>query len=307
MTRISSFTAFQAGVSGIYDGQNKMDKAQAQASSQKNASDLKGYGHNAKKLVDTRAMINRIEARNEDLKSLDARASVEATALEAFTSAIENVANTINGAVANQNGAGLSAALEAGLNAAMISANTSFAGQSLFGGINGYDTPVVTADLATLAGQPNTNSNFKDMGPNRQITLEDGRTIEISKSAKEVFQPFMDFLRNVKVYENANGSFNGKLTDTQKNWLQSQIGALSTIQNDAIGVAANQGVTAKEISTTLETNELKLTRLNEIVGGVVNVDLAEVAARLSAAQTQYQASASIFAQLKDMNLLKFLG
>jgi flagellin-like hook-associated protein FlgL len=34
--------------------------------------------------------------------------------------------------------------------------------------------------------------------------------------------------------------------------------------------------------------------------------LAEVAARLSAAQTQYQASAAIFGQLKDLNLLQYL-
>ena len=64
--------------------------------------------------------------------------------------------------------------------------------------------------------------------------------------------------------------------------------------------------TAKEISDTLARNDEKITRLNEIVGDVVNVDLTEVAARLSAAQTQYQASASIFGQLKGMNLLQYL-
>lgn len=306
MTRVSSFTAFQAGVSGILDGQSKMDRAQAQASSQKNAWDLKGYGHNAKKLVDTRAMINRLEARNEDLKSLDARATVEETALTSFTTAIGNARQAINNALAQQNGAGLDAALEAALNTAMTASNTTFAGQSIFGGVNSYDTPVIYANLNTLAGQPDTNSNFKDMGENRVVTLDEGRTIEISKSAKEVFQPFMEFMRGLKVYENANGTFEGKLTPAQQTWLKSQLPALETVQNNAIGVASSQGVTAKEISDTLARNDEKITRLNEIVGDVVNVDLTEVAARLSAAQTQYQASASIFGQLKGMNLLQYL-
>jgi flagellar hook-associated protein 3 FlgL len=306
MTRISSYTAFLSGMGGILDGQSKMNTAQAQASSEKVAQDLKGYGHEAKKLVDSRAIISRIESRNEDLKNLAARATVEETAFTSFTDAVDDARSAFNNAIAQQNGAGLDAAIEGALNAIMSAANVEFAGQAIFGGINSYENPVINADLDTLALQPNTDTNFKDMGANRVIALDDGRSIELSKSAKEIFQPFVDFLRSVRVYENANGKFSGKLNDTQANWLKSQMASLETIQNDAISQAGDAGVRFKEIEDTIERNNAKLTRMNEVVGDIQNVDLAEVAAKLSAAQTQYQASAAIFAQLKDLNLLQYL-
>ena len=46
--------------------------------------------------------------------------------------------------------------------------------------------------------------------------------------------------------------------------------------------------------------------LDGAIGGIVNVDLAEVAVRLNQAQFAYQASAGVFNVLRSMNLLDAL-
>lgn len=306
MNRISNFSSYNIGLVGILNGQKRMHDAQAQASSETVANDLKGYGADAKKLINARAMVAKVEARTDDLKSLQARATVEATAMTSFTEAVENVRQAIGTALANENGGGFQTAIESALSTAISAANVNFAGQSIFGGVRSYEEPVVGADLNTLAGQPNVDTNFPDTGPNRTVTLEDGRTIQISKNAEEVFKPFVEFLREIRVFENANGAINGKLNATQVNFLKSKIPDIATIHGDATSHEAESGLIAKEIDNSIEANDAKKTRLNEIVSDIQSVDLAEVAAKLSAAQTQYQASASIFAQLKDLNLLSFL-
>lgn len=306
MNRISNFSSYNMGLSGILNGQQRMQDAQAQASSETIANDLKGFGADAKKLINARAMVAKVEARTDDLKSLKARATVEATAMSSFSEAVDSVRQAIGTALANQNGGGFRTAIESALSAAISAANVNFAGQSIFGGVRSYEEPMIGASLDTLAAQANVDSNFIDTGPNRIVTLEDGRTIQISKNAEEVFKPFIEFLREIRVFENANGAIDGKLTTAQSTFLKSKIPDITTLHSNAIGDEADSGLIAKEIENSIDSNEAKKTRLSEIVSDIKNVDLAEVAARLSAAQTQYQASASIFAQLKDMNLLSFL-
>jgi len=295
-----------SGTSGILDGQNKMAKAQEQASSQKVASDLKGYGVDAKRLINAKNMSDKLQTRNDELQSIEARALVEASAYSHFTDAIDSLRQSINGALANQNGAGFAPALESALQAAISAANVEFAGQNIFGGSRSYDEPFVNADLNTLAGQVNTDANWLDTGANRTITIDDGRSIELSKSAVEVFRPFIDFVVNIRKWENANTPITGKLNATQIAYLQTQSAQIAPIQTVALENEGAAGITSAEITKIRELNSSKILAFDNIVGDIQNVDLAEVAARLSAAQTQYQASASIFGQLKDLNLLMYL-
>lgn len=306
MTRISTFNSYNFNTQGLLNGQANMAKAQAQASSQKVAQDLKGYGSNSKQLINAKSLEQMLDKRTEDLKTIQARAEIEATAMDSFTQTIGNLRSSIGNAVANQSGAGFGAALEAALANAITAANIDFAGQSIFGGTRAYEAPFVDADLNTLAALPNTDANWLDTGANRIVNLEAGHDIELSKSAEEIFRPFIDFIRNIRVWENANTPLNGRLDATQMAFLKTQIPLVANIQTNALDAEAASGIVNKQISDVIERNEEKLSKLGAIVGDIENVDLAEVASRLSAAQTQYQASASIFGQLKDLNLLQYL-
>lgn len=307
MTRISTYNQFFASSSGVAAGQRDMAIAQRQGSSQKVAQDLKGYGGDAGRLISSKAYAERLDRRAEALKALEARAEVEATALSSLQLAVKDARDAIGNAIANQNGAGLRAALELALDTAFSAANVQYAGQSVFGGDMGYQDPAITDTLDALAAQVDTAVNWRDTGRNRTVVLEDGRAIELSGGAEEIFRPFVEFLRGVRRWEQDNAApLTGSLSAAQQTFLQSQIPALSAIHGAVIDAESSAGTVAKQIETAIDTNEARRDTLLKTVGDQENVDLAEVATRLSAAETQYQASASIFARMRDMNLLQYL-
>lgn len=308
MSRISSYNQFYGNAAGVTTGQTNMAKAQAQASTQKVATDLKGYAQQSGRLLSAKSYAERLERRAETLGALSGRAEVEAAALSRATDAVKQAREAITSAVALQNGAGLRDAMETALAELGSAANTQFAGQAVFGGNWGYGEPFNTAkldDLAT-AGAGGADSFWVDTGENRAVTIEDNRTIQLSGGAEEIFRPMVDFLREMREWENTNTPFGGKLTAAQSTYLQSLIPGVAALQTIMIDQEASAGITAKQLEQVKEANEAQQGVLAATIGNQENVDLAEVATRLAAAQTQYQASASIFSQMRDMNLLQYL-
>jgi flagellar hook-associated protein 3 FlgL len=308
MNRISSYNQFFGNSSGIATGQANMAKAQAQASSQKVATDLKGYAQDSGRLLSAKSYSERLDRRAETLSALSGRAEVEATALARAEEVIKQFRDSLGTAIATQNGVGLRDAMDNAVATLGSVANTQYAGQAVFGGSWGYGEPFVTATLdeMALAGGGGAGAFWVDTGENRTVMVEDNRAIQLSGSAKEIFKPMIDFLRQMREWENTNTPITGKLTAAQSTFLQAQLPGVAALHTGLIDQEAAAGITAKEIEQITLANQAQRDTLNQTIGAQENVDLAEVATRLAAAQTQYQASASIFSQMRDMNLLQYL-
>lgn len=306
LPRLSTSNALLGAYSGVTTGQAEINKLSRQASSQKVAQDLKGFGGDAARLVSARSLEQRFERRSETLKALEARADVEQAALESLAQAVQQVRDAMGNAIANQNGAGLREALELALAQAFTAANITYAGEAVFGGVQGNQDATVPRTLDQLAADPDTSLSFPDRGATRLVKLEDDRSIQLSATAAEVFQPFVDFLRDVRVWENANAPLEGHLTPAAMTFLQGRIPAIATVQSAVFDAQGANGTVAKQIEIARQSNEARRDSFARAVAGQETVDLSEVAAKLSAAQLQYQASASIFGQLRDLNLLQYL-
>jgi flagellar hook-associated protein 3 FlgL len=309
MTRISSYNQFFGNANGISTGQANMAKAQAQASSQKVATDLKGYAQQSGRLLSAKTYAERLDRRAETLEALQGRAEVEAASMSNALEAVKQVRDAIGNAVATNNGAGFRVAFEQALATISSSANAQYGGQAVFGGTWGYGEPFVptTLDAMATAGAGAAGSYWVDTGDNRTVLVEDDRPIQLSPSAQETFRPIVDFMREVREWENANTAINsGSLTTAQADFARSLMTTIAGLQSTMIEHEANAGITAKQIETTALTNSAQRDTLYKTIGDQENVDLAEVATRLAAAQNQYQASASIFGQMRDMNLLQYL-
>jgi flagellar hook-associated protein 3 FlgL len=308
MSRISSYNQFYGNAAGVTTGQTNMARAQAQASTQKVATDLKGYAQQAGRLLSAKSYAERLDRRAETLGALSGRAEVEAAALSRATEAAKSAREAITNAIANQNGAGLREAMDNALAEIGAAANTQYAGQAVFGGSWGYGEPFKTATLDQIAtaGAGSSATFWVDTGENRSVMIDDTRSIQLSGGAQEIFRPMVDFLAQMRDWENTNGAISGRLTTAQATFLQGLIPSVAALQSTMIDVEASAGITAKQLEQVKDANEAQRDTLNKTIGDQENVDLAEVATRLAAAQTQYQASASIFSQMRDMNLLQYL-
>jgi flagellar hook-associated protein 3 FlgL len=308
MSRISSYNQFYGNAAGITTGQTDMAKAQAQASTQKVATDLKGYAQQSGRLLSAKSYAERLDRRAETLGALSARAQVEASALSRASDAVKNAREAITSAFASQNGAGLREAMNNALAEIGAAANTQYAGQAVFGGTWGYGEPFKTATLDVIAttGAGSSSAYWVDTGENRTVMVDDNRSVQLSGGAQEIFRPMVDFLAQMRDWENTNGPITGKLTTAQATFLQGLIPGVAALHTSIIDQEASAGITAKQLEQVQQANEAQRDTLNATIGDQENVDLAEVATRLAAAQTQYQASASIFSQMRDMNLLQYL-
>jgi flagellar hook-associated protein 3 FlgL len=308
MTRVSSYNQFFGTAAGITTGQTAMAKAQAQASTQKVATDLKGYAQQSGRLLTAKSYSERLDRRAETLSALQGRAEVEANAMSNALDAVTQVREAISGAVANNNGAGFRQAFEQALATLTTSANAQYAGQAVFGGTWGYGDPFkpTSLDAMAIAGAGAAGSYWTDTGENRTVMLEDDRPIQLSPGAEDIFRPLVDFMREVREWENANTAISGSLTPAQATQLRSLMPGIAALQSTLIDHEAAAGITAKQIETTALANNAQRETLDRTISDQENVDLAEVAAKLQAAQSQYQASASIFGQMRDMNLLQYL-
>jgi flagellar hook-associated protein 3 FlgL len=309
MTRISSYNQFYGNSAGIATGQANMAKAQAQASSQKVATDLKGYAHQSGRLLSAKTYAERLDRRAETLSALQGRADVEAAAMTNALDAVKQVRDAIGTAASTNNGAGFRIAIEQALASISTAANAQYAGQAVFGGNWGYGEPFTPTSLDAMAtaGAGAAGSYWADTGENRTVMVEDDRPIQLSPGAEEIFRPIVDFMREIRSWENANTAISsGSLSDAQATYIRSIMPGIASLQSTMIDHEAAAGITAKQIETTALANSAQRDTFNKTIGDQENVDLAEVATRLAAAQNQYQASAAIFGQMRDMNLLQYL-
>jgi flagellar hook-associated protein 3 FlgL len=308
MTRISSYNQFFGSAAGISSGQTNMAKAQAQAATQKVATDLKGYGQQTGRLLSSKSYADRLDRRAETLSALQGRADVEAAALSGATEAVKFARDSIGNAVASGNAAGLRTAMEQVVATLGSAANAQYGGQAVFGGNWGYGDPFVVTSLDDLAiaGVAGADAFWVDTGENRRVMIDDNREIQLSDGAESIFRPLIDFITQIRVWENNNTALTGKMSDTQAAFVMSLMPNIANLQAGLIDQEANAGLTAKQIENTALSNKDQRDTLTKTIGDQENVDLAEVATRLAAAQTQYQTSASIFGQMRDMNLLQYL-
>jgi flagellar hook-associated protein 3 FlgL len=177
-----------------------------------------------------------------------------------------------------------------GLRTALMSlANTTYNGRPLFGG--------TTADGTAFA------ADGTYQGDAGQVTraVGAGNTVTVSAVGSDVFgsgsTSVFSLLQNLSSAISAGGSsstLNSALSD-----IDSAISQISTAQSTE-GAAYQQVQRAQTVGTT-EATALK-TRLS----GIEDVDLADLAVKVTTANTTYQAALQTTASLGQMSLLDFL-
>ncbi|MEN9873238.1 MAG: hypothetical protein RL186_135 [Pseudomonadota bacterium] len=308
MTRISSYNQFYSSAAAITDSQANLAKIQEQASTQKVAGDLKGFGSQTGQLLSAKAYADRLERRLETINALKGRADVEAAAFTHAADAVKQARDAIGTAVSTQNAAGLRATLENVLSVLVTSANTRYGDQAVFGGIAGDADPFVktTLDNLATAGTAGADSFWSETGAAKAVVVEDGRTLKLGETAETLFRPLVEFIRDVRIWENGNAPLTGKLTTAQSDYLKTLMPQIAQLQSNLTDQQGIAGITAKQIDDVALSVEAQRDVFSTAIDDQENVNLAEVATKLAAAQTQYQASASIFSQMRNLNLLQYL-
>jgi flagellar hook-associated protein 3 FlgL len=169
------------------------------------------------------------------------------------------------------------------------------------------DQPPVTAgSLADLVANPLTDSIAQGAQP-QVMRIEEGRIIPAGLVADDVVTLAMASIKRLAEFDvGPGGPFGGNLTPAQKDAITAELGALGQAFDQLLLSQSENGRLMKEVDSAADRQQSQLDTLHATIGGIVNVDLAEVAVRLNQAQFAYEASAGVFNVLRNMSLLNIL-
>lgn len=306
MNRISTAQIPAGSLVDLQRAQRELVETARQSSAQTRASDLKGYGREAQTLVSAERLAARLTGFQETTRELTTRMQIQDVTLGRAAEAVNKLKDALFQNIGLDSGEGVRAQLEEAFAVMKDTMNTNLGGRYLFGGVMN-DRPPVTADtLSTLAADPLTDS-IEQGAQSQVMRVEESRVVSAGLVADDVISgAFASLKRLAEMDEGPDGPFSGDLTATQRAAIQDELTALNGAFDNILSRQAENGRLMKEVESADKRLTSRTNALDEAIGGIVNVDLAEVAVRLNQAQFAYESSASVFNVLRNMSLLNML-
>lgn len=306
MSRISSAMIPAGSMADLQRAQRELVEAARQSSAQTRASDLKGYGREAQTLVSAERLAARLAGFKETTRELTTRMQVQDVALGRAAEAVNKLKDELFQNIGLESGEGVRAQIEEAFAVLKDTMNTSLGGRYLFGGVMNDRPPITATSLSNLAANPLTDS-IEQGAQAQQMRVEESRVVSAGLVADDVITGAMASLKRLaELDEGVDGPFGGDLTAVQRAAIQDELTALSQSFDNILSRQAENGRLMKEVESADARLTSRTNALDEAIGGIVNVDLAEVAVRLNQAQFAYESSASVFNVLRNMSLLNML-
>lgn len=306
MDRISTAMIPASALANLAKAQQTLVEASRQSSAQTKANDLKGYGREAQTLVSAERLVARTQGFLTTGKELTTRMQIQDVALGRAADVISKLKDDLFQNVGLESGEGVRSQLEEAFAVVKDAMNTNIGGRYLFGGQLNDRPPVTATDLNSLAANPLTSSIQQGAQP-QEMRVEEGRTTDAGLVASDFITQAMSSIKALAAVDNGpDGPFSGPLTANQKAAIQTELGNLATAYDKILSAQSENGRLMKQVDSASTRQQSQLDTLNGAVGGIVDVDLAQVAVQLNQAQFSYQASASVFNTLRSMSLLDVL-
>lgn len=307
MNRVATGNSYSSVLNDLMRAQVRQSEANAQVSSGKTASDLKGFARQAETLLATRSIQTRVEGFLTQGKTLTSKLESQDMALTQAADAAAGARQAVAEALATGRGDALTSELSSWFSSASDSLNARFGGRYLFAG-GQVDTPPVTAGaMADLTTQPSVAAFFQNDNLTPASQLDESTTIQSGFLADDLGAGLFDAFRQVQAFVDANGDFTGQLSAAQESFLQGMLDDFEGARSSLTDATARNGLIQNRVDKTLETQEARKAMLEGMVGGITDVDMAQAISRLQQAQTTVQASAQVFNTLSQSSLLNLLS
>ena len=303
MTRVSTFAANQNALMDLMKAQKTLFDAQKQLTTGKQATDLKGVGHQAETLSATRAALQRAAAYEEAAVRTEARLESQDIAMGQMAEAITD----LRLAVTSKDGDYTMHQVREAFYRISNSLNTQHAGTYIFGGTRTDTAPVSTSDLDDLVAMGTASEAFVNNDRRPQVQLDQNLTIETGMLASDVGGEVFDSFKRIADFNaGANGPFGQPLSAAQETFLNGEIqNVIAALDNMYTKIGEN-GAAQANVETIRNSHADRQTFLQRMLSDLEDVDMAEAATRFQAAQTALEVSAKTFSSLSQVSLLQYL-
>lgn len=224
MTRISTASSYSAVLDNLMAAQQRQNVAGAQISSQKKATDLKGYAANSETLSALQSVQTKVSGFLDQSAVLTNKLSSQDLALNQMADSSTGASAAITNALATGRGDTLMQALRGFFQNATGALNTKFDGHYLFAGGQVNTAPTSATQLSDLTAAPSVASLFHNDQYATTNQLDESTTIKSGFLGDQIGTGLFNAFKAIEAYnQGPNGPFTGQLTAAQTTFLQTQI------------------------------------------------------------------------------------
>lgn len=302
--RISTAQTWNSALLNLTRSQQSQFAANEQYTTQKVASDLKGYGRDAEILASHQYAMGQLNSYLEVNQIVSDRLAAQDTALVQVADSAASAQQHILDAIASGKSDGLREAMAGDLSIALTGLNFKFQGNYLFGGGNETTAPVDLSSMADLDALTTADEAFTN-GQIKKVSKVDAHTsLQTGMLASETGNSLMTAFKQIQDFFNANPA--GEMTEQQKTDLGVIAQAFSSSNVELNNRTALNGTLQNQVDNTKTSLESQVSALQNMISDKTDVDMAEAYTKLQQAQQAVQASAQILANLNGVSLLNYL-
>jgi flagellin-like hook-associated protein FlgL len=280
---------------------------QRQTASGMKADSLRGYDGDASRLVNVRAILTQTEARAASAERAVSRLEVQDIALNRVAQASGDLRDDLFRAMSLSNGQSLPQSLETAFAAISGALNETWENKALFSGEADVPRVAIPATVQGLNSSVSAASLFSESSRDFVQDFGEGVAAKVGVRASSFATDLYVAMGTVQQALAADPvGFGSPINPAARSAIESAITILDRgVASTRAAMGAN-GETLNRVQTYAERERARSDLLTRELGVVADANLAEVAMRLSALQTQYQAAASVFTQIRDLSLVNFL-
>lgn len=308
MNRVSTSGTYQSALLNLMNAQTRQNDAQTRVSTQKNATDMAGFGRGAESLTTLKAAASRVQGFLSTGEAVAARLETQDMALNQVGDGVTAARAAIGSALASDSVEVLMLDLRGQFQQIQNGLNAKHQGVYLFAGGNTSQAPVNVSTMGELAAAPDVASTFDNDSLTPTSRLGEGRSVQTGYLASDVGAAIFQIFRDIQAYNDdpATGPFSGKATEAQKTFLTAQLSRLDAAGQSTIDAIARNGALAKQVETTNTGHAAQIESLEGMVSAKTDADLAKAVTDLQLSQVAVQASAQVLSTLNQTSLLNYL-
>lgn len=308
MTRVATFGNYQSALLDLMKAQTRAAEAQERVSTQKNATDLTGFGRQSETLTALKGAQSRIQGFMDTSEAVTARLTTQDLALTQIGDGIDGLRKAVSNVLATDSAGSLMLEMEGQFQSIRGGLNMRHQGGYLFSGAKTNTAPLSVANLTELQAAPTVASIFQNDTLKAASRVAEGTTLQTGFLADEVGTEVMSILRDIQAYHTGpNGPLTGKATEAQKAFLTTQLSRLEQASKAVVDKTATTGSLANQVESVTASHKAQLGSLDALVSQRTDADMARAVTDLQLSQIAIQASAQVISQLKQVSLLNFLS
>lgn len=309
MTRVATFGNYQSALLNLMNTQIRSAEAQERVSTQKNATDLTGFGRQSETLTALKGAQSRIQGFIDTAEAVTSRLTTQDLAMNQINDGISGLREAIGDALSTDSAGSLMLEMEGNFQSIRGGLNMRHQGGYLFAGASTTTAPLDAANLTELSAAPSVASVFRNDTLKTASRVADGTTLETGFLADELGTDALSILRDVQNFHATigQGPLTGKLTEAQKTFLTTQLSRLEQAGTAIIDKVAKTGSLAKQVESISAGHTAQKNALDELVSGRTDADMAKAVTDLQLSQIAIEASAQVISQLRQVSLLNYLS